>query len=563
MTSTWEDKFDREDGDIGADYDVPCGLVSISDEAVIPVGLSGASPDTYLPTKEKTQVLYIAEEMDSPDQVVRGVWARDLFPVTGQAPIPADSDPSFTLLARMSKDPLLVDLGGHEDPHCYDQGYGLRVTCPLDGSAPIVKLVKFQPTIRPLALPRPASAEVDGAVVLASITLQAPDLNVDPAWLAVQSQSQPAPQPYPYQGYWQDMRLRIRRTDNMVILDAFLNDRHLNMPILSFTDKRDPLWGVVGRPGFDFLSAIDPVQPVGTSPYDLTGLPRMRCGLFSSQTIKEFVQPVVESPDNHFTYSRVVDRVIVLVEKNGDAKYSSTTAGQTKLETYLQFVLDAEAHILRKTGFWRWLRRESVIYLRPGIANYELPEDCGQIDLVRPGNYSGPPLVNSPMWGFRQRAGSVSGAGGPPRLYMHKAQSVNNRKEILLFPTPVVATQLPSTTLQQEISLDADPYIVVEYFARRVRPSKPDSQIPYIPQEHIDVLVWGGAAHAMVLDTDPQNTQATQGAFNAKLADLCREQYRGDNNAPDVARQIANVGPGRLEIPLTRYAQLAGFGWLP
>src|SRR6185369_15258285 len=110
------------------------------------------------------------------------------------------------------------------------QGYGLRVTCPLDGSAPILKLVKFQPTIRPLALPRPTSTEVDGAVVLASITLQAPDLNVDPAWTAIQqpNQNTPWPQPYPYQGYWQDMRLRIRRADSMVILDAFLNDRHLN-----------------------------------------------------------------------------------------------------------------------------------------------------------------------------------------------------------------------------------------------------------------------------------------------------------------------------------------------
>jgi hypothetical protein len=254
--------------------------------------------------------------------------------------------------------------------------------------------------------------------------------------------------------------------------------------------------------------------------------------------------------------------VIVLVEKNGDAKYGATTAGQTKLDTYLQFVLDAEAHILRTTGFWKWTRREGVIYLRPGIANYELPEDCGMVDLVRPGNYSGPPLVNTPNWNFRQRAGSVSGAGGPPRLYMEKAQSINNRKEILLFPTPVVATQLPSTTVQQEISAIADPYIVAEYFARRIRPSEPDRQIPYIPQEHIDVLVWGGAAHAMVLDTDPDNTRATWELFNKKLADLCREQYRGDNNAPDVARALADVGSGRLEIPLTRYGQLAGFGWL-
>ncbi len=563
MTSTFEDAFTRPDGEIGEEFDVPCGLVSIADEAVIPVGLSGLSPDTYLPTKAKAQVLMVSEDMDSPDQVVRGVWSRDLNPATGAAPLPDASDPSFTLLARMSKDPLIVDLGVEEEPHCYDQGYGLRVTCPLDNSAPILKLVKFQPIKRAPALTRPSSTEPDGATVLAMITLQAPDLNVDPVWAEQQStnQSTPWPQPYPYQGYWQDMRLRIRRSENMVVLDAYLNDRHLNAPILSFTDRRDPLWGVVGLPGFDFLSAITNVQPVGASPYDLTGDPLMRCGLFSTQTLKDFAQPVVEAPDNRMTYSRVVERVIVLVEKDGDAKYGATTAGQTKLDTYLQFVLDAEAHIIRKTGFWKWLRRESPIYLRPGIANYELPEDCGEIDLIRPGNFSGPPLKQTPMWNFRQQTGSVAGAGGPPRLYMEKSQSVNNRKEILLFPTPVVATQLPSNTIQQEISLIADPYIVVEYFARRIRPTQPSRQIPYIPQEHIDVLIWGGAAHAMVLDTDPDNTQATAQTFQSKLTDLCREQYRGNANAPDVARQVADVGRGRLEIPLTRYGSLAGWGF--
>jgi hypothetical protein len=561
VSSTYSDKFDRVDGDIGSDYTVPCGAVSISDEAVIPVGLSGVSPETYLPTKAKTQVLLTSEDMDSSDYVVRCVWARDLNPPTGGEPLDVASDPSFTLLARMSKDPLIVDLGEDESPYCYDQGYGLRVTCPLDGSAPVVKLVKFQPIKRAPGLSRPSSSELDGATVLATVTLQAPDLNVNPVWLSQQSLTQPATGDIPYQGFWQDMRLRIRRQDSMVILDGYINDRHLNEPLLSFTDKRDPLWGVVGRPGFDFLSAITNIQPAGTSPYDLIGDPLMRCGLFAVQTLKDFAQPVTVTPDNYYTYTNVTRRVILLVEKNGDAKYNATQSGQTKLDTYLQFVTDAESHIIRKLGAWRWLWRESQVYLRNGIANYELPEDCGLIDLVRPGNYSGPPLRQVPMVEFRQRYGSVAGAGGPPRLYMLKGQSVNNRQEILLFPTPVVLTA-PNTKQQIEVSLDADPYISVEYYARRVRPTKPDVQIPYIPQEHMDVLIWGAAAHAMQLDTDPDNTQAIQGLFNAKLADLVREQYRNmTTNAPEVMRTPNDQIP--IPVPLTRVEQLGGLGWLP
>jgi hypothetical protein len=561
MTSTFQDKFDRTDGDIGSDYDIPCGAVSISDEAVIPVGLSGTSPEQYLPTKAKTQVLMVSDDMDSSDYIVRGVWARDLNPATGQPPLSDVSDPSFTLLARMSKDPLIVDLGEEESPFCWDQGYGLRVTCPLDGSAPIVKLVKFQPIKRAPGLSRPSSREPDGATVLATVTLQSPDLNVDPVWLAAQSITQPVTGDIPYQGFWQDMRLRIRRQDSQVILDGYINDRHLNEPVISFTDTRDPLWGVVGRPGFDFLSAITNIQPSGTSPYSLVGDPLMRCGLFQVQTVKDFAQPVSVTPDNFYTYTQVVNRVILLVEKNGDAKYNATTSGLTKLDTYLGFVQDAESHIIRKLGAWRWLWRDSTIYLRNGIANYELPEDCGLIDLVRPGNYSGPPLRQVPMQQFRSRFGSVAGSGGPPRLYMLKGQSVNNRQEILVFPTPTVLTA-PNTKKQIEVSLISDPYITVEYYARKVRPTKPDVQIPYIPQEHMDVLIWGAAAHAMILDTDPDNTQATAGIFKSKLDDLIRAQYRDMSvNAPEVMRTPGDQLP--IPVPLTRVEQLSGLGWLP
>lgn len=565
MASTWQDKFDRVDGPIGANYLVPCGLVSITDEAVIPVGLSGVSPETYLPTREKTQVLYNAFAMDSADQVVRGVWSRDQDQVTTIVGI--SGDPSFGLLARMSKDPLIVDLGGDEDPNCYDQGYGLRVTCPLDRSAPILKIIKFQTTKRAPSLNRPASTEPDGATVLASITLQAADLNLEPGWMSPTATTVPSG-PMPYQGFWQDMRLRIRRADNEVVLEAYMNDRHLNQPVLTFTDKQDPLWGVIGFPGFEFLSAIDDTQPSGVSPYDLVGEALMRCGLFAVQTVKDFTKPVMANPDNFYTYDEVTKRVITLVEKNGDAKYNATTAGQTKMATYLQFVLDAEAEIMRAVGFWRWLWRTSSIYLQNGIAIYELPADCGIIDLIRPGNYSGPALSRVESKFFRSRVGSVSGAAGPPRVWIDQGESVNNQKQILVYPTPMTSTQNNSQSTQfpngvpNEVSLLADPYIQVEYYARRVRPTNPAQQIPYIPQEHIDVLIWGAAAHAMVLDTDVENTRATSRVFQSKLAGLQREQYRGATNEPEVVRSYADYGPG-IGLPLLRVDQLNGLGWLP
>jgi len=137
MTSRFTDKFDRADGSIGDNYTVACGGVIISDEAVIPIDAaeipSGVSPQFPFPsdvTAMKTQVFYTAEGMGGPDYVVRGTFAHD-----GEQPSEIDTSqintaPSFTLLARMSKDPLIYDLNADEDPSCYDQGYGARVTFP-------------------------------------------------------------------------------------------------------------------------------------------------------------------------------------------------------------------------------------------------------------------------------------------------------------------------------------------------------------------------------------------------------------------------------------------------
>src|SRR5690606_21034821 len=113
MTDTFLDKFTRADGDIGSNYTVPCGGVVISDEAVIPVDLgvvvSGFSPLLPGVTAQKTQVLYTGDTLDLSDYVVRGTWAHDGETATALDPSNITTPNSFTLLARMSKDPLLAD----------------------------------------------------------------------------------------------------------------------------------------------------------------------------------------------------------------------------------------------------------------------------------------------------------------------------------------------------------------------------------------------------------------------------------------------------------------------
>lgn len=547
MISKWSDKFDRPDGEVGDQYTVACGAAQLFEESVWPVSSaeaqSGDSPALGGTTAQKTQVLYTEQELDGSNQAVRAVWSHADsiigFVDIDQLTALATTDPSFTVVARMTKDPLLVDLGLAEQPECYDQGYGLRVTCPRDGSAPILKIVKYSPRAIAPGIPGPSTpTEVDRALVLASVVLSGSDLNVDPSWDGTGNP--------PYRGFVQDMRLRIRRKDDQVILEGYLNDRYVHEPAIRYVDRAHPLWGATGRPGFEFLSATSVQQPAGSSPYNLRGVPLMACHLFEAETVKEQAAPRTSAPENRFTYTRTAERVLTLVEKNGDAKYTATVSGRTKLQTYLGFVTEAEREIIRKEGYYSWLYREEPIYLVDGQTDYELPEDCGELEIVRPGTWNAPPLDELTRDDVSRRVANTAG-GGNPVVFSQVTQGPNNRRVLRLWPTPLVSE-----------TADPPPTIVVEYYARLVEPTDPDSEIPFVPQEHIDVLIYAAAAKALLIDPDATNAQLFAAEAEKLLRDLRVANNRKHATRRTVMRSVADIAmegfPSRG--PLTRSSQL-------
>ncbi len=543
MTESFKDKFNRADGVIGTNYLIPCGQVQIFDEAVLPVKVETIGGSEVLETPlERTQVFYNAQALDSPDQVIRGAWGHD-----NVIPAGVDTPPSFSLLARATKDPLLIDLTPPEEsPDCFDQAYGLRVTCPVDGSAPILKIIKLTTFRRVSNLTAPASLEPDGAQVLASITIPAVGMNIDPAWDETGN--------YPYRGFWQDMRLRIRRGDSEVIINAYLNSRFENTPILSFTDHRDPLWSITGLPGFEFLSAVLSAQSPNASPFAQDAQALMRCSLFSVQTIKEINRPLSVQPSNQFTYDRVVDRVILLVEKDGDAHFTATNSGATKRQAYLQFVMETESDIIRKEGYYQWLLRTARINLVDQQTDYELAEDTAEVSLVRPGNFVAGPLREMTLFDFHQAIAGRADSGGKPSVYIMEPRDVNNRIRIRLFPSPLVES------IDTNDNTDG-PFLSVDYFARQIFPSEPSMQIPFVPQEDIDVLIYGAAAHAALLDTDDANAQRLAMVYQGKLNDLRRKNNRKVSGRQTVFRSAADVfvETEGTRVPLLRATQLQNF----
>jgi hypothetical protein len=407
------------------------------------------------------------------------------------------------------------------------------VTCPRDGSMPILKLVKYSArAIAPGIAGQTTGTEADGAFVLASFQLTADNLHVD--------------ENGDYRNMAQAMRLRIRRGDDQVVLEAYLNDRNVHDPLLSFTDYAGPLWGKVGVPGFEFLSATSATQPAGTSPYSEKGIPIMACHLFEAETVLDQEPSRTASPNNLYTYERVAQRVIQLVERNGDSKYTQTNNGATKLQVYLGFVTEAEKAIIREEGYFQWTYREEEIHLQDGINNYELPENCELLNLIRPGNWNGQPLREMTREEFSISIGNAPG-GGQPQVYSRITPGPNSRTRVKLWPTPILAK-------------GTDDFIVCEYYATPFNPYNSAAQCPFVPQQHIDVLIYQATALALLMDTDNENAALFQQRADKLLASLRVANNRKAASRTTVMRSASDMWYPTIwqQVPLLRTSQLGG-----
>jgi len=253
------------------------------------------------------------------------------------------------------------------------------------------------------------------------------------------------------------------------------------------------------------------------------------------------------------TYQRVTNRVITLVEKDGDAKYNATTNAQSKFDTYLQFVLEAEAEIIREEGYWEWLRREERIYLSDGIDEYEMPANFNELDFIRPGNWQDRPLSEvKPLDFFNMLSGQDQCAGGVPKVFYRKDTGPNDVLRIKLYPKPLIGPFTGPGV--QDI-----PYLIVSYFARQLWPEEPDIALPFVPAVDIDVLIYGAAAHALLLDTDQENAANFMAAYQEKRRRLVRKNNRLISQRL-IARSAADIYRGNAadQIPLTRVASLGG-----
>jgi hypothetical protein len=108
-------------------------------------------------------------------------------------------------------------------------------------------------------------------------------------------------------------------------------------------------------------------------------------------------------------------------------------------------------------------------------------------------------------------------------------------------------------------SSDADGVeIVFDYYARWINPSEPDREIPLIPQEDMDVLIYGAASHAGPFATASQKVVQWEALYQQKLQDMVRRNNRKMNRRTIMRHVLDTPDPSLTSLfPLTRAAQLS------
>ena len=160
-------------------------------------------------------------------------------------------------------------------------------------------------------------------------------------------------------------------------------------------------------------------------------------------------------------------------------------------------------------------------------------------------SWTQPPLqqIDPEAWDrtiFQQR-----GITGRPRRFREATPQVNDRTTIEVWPIPRAEEEAENL------------YLLVDFYARHHRAVDPDAQVPLIPQQHMNVLIYTAAALAMVLDTDMNNMSALA-QVSAKLTS---ELVRVNNRRRKPVMTYAGHLPDRRAslMPQTRFNQLGYF----
>jgi hypothetical protein len=299
---------------------------------------------------------------------------------------------------------------------------------------------------------------------------------------------------------------KVRTTQRGTHLEVFVDDEVT--PVLDFTDRRP------GRPE-GLRAGFCLTEPSGTGNVAMTD--------FQAYTLRSSLVHVVRPPI----------RLMTLADLAYHVAYRLDRAGNSQMDRdYLKdFVNFAQDEVYNELLPWRWAFREMSFVTKAGVACYELPAYVAMLyDVVN--SSLGMQLAGVREQDLNRTEPARDRTGGP------YAFTVTGRGDfgglvVRMNPTP-----------------SGQAVILLPYYARSV-PMTEDNDIPLIPPNWLEILIFGALKRASQYDTDGQFYQECDRSWERMMNRMKRANYSDVKSAPRIRvdndlmrdKAVSVVGP--------------------
>ncbi len=286
-------------------------------------------------------------------------------------------------------------------------------------------------------------------------------------------------------------------------------------PKLTVTDR------AAGKPSGKYVG-FDLSDSTGGQTIELSGF---WTGLLRSAVIKN-PMPVPALK----TFGDLIYEVGFRVDRSGNSQFSAAMLGE--------FINHAQAEVCIAEGFWKWLRRSLCFTTAQGAQVLELPAHVAMIyDLTE--TSSGRQLAKCNLQDIN-RTDPARARSGVPSAYAEQGSGDNGGLVIIFDRTTGGCYSM-----------------VLDFYAKHV-PMVDDSDLPLVPPEYVEVLIWGALERAFQHSDD----QKGFGMAMAKKAEMIRLMRRDNQRTAKgltmmtVANQTARSKVFQGAGPVTRAEQL-------
>lgn len=451
MVDTIVDRFDRADDatGLGSLVTVELGNLQVVDETARQVS-GGLFAET-------------ARAVFDSALDVRQQRAAIFAEITGTT-----GSPFAEVFARFKEKPNI-------SPADTNTGYAVRLTRPAAaGAAPTLSIQKYD-------------SNVATSVGSANLTVGSPEDRL----LAIQ--------------------IGVQDVGNAVEITAFAED--LENPILTFVDKKAPIWQQIGQVGFHTFEGTSQTSP------------QVLIHAFEAAVLDVEADDGFADEPLQWDATKIVNHIRLIADRN-------SSISELNFNDVLDFLNLTESQFINDVGPVEWRERIFDVTAQAGTRFVRLPRRCSDEIIDIYDDTHNTMLAHRNRHDVNNRFRNREGSSGQPELWVKVGRTAGDRVQIELFPIP-------------------SGVVTLRVWARAIPGDMDANDYPLVPQEFVDALVQGTIVKAGMASGNERLLRIASATYQ-RWVNRARAK---DRRSRDIQIVPARSLPQRLRPPQSRFEQ--------